>query len=143
MVLMTDDARLTEAPDQQIPTWAPTVGPGWATLLERLHHNLVVLAADYQLDDFGTQFGGLRILLSDRFDEAGEYDGAFMDAAAALIDAAEIASEHTCELCGANGRPRFRGDRHRTWIVTICETCRTGPLPGRLQDTAPVSSRDA
>lgn len=43
---------------------------------ERLHHNLVALAADYQLDGFGTKFGGLRTLLSDRFDEAGEYDGA-------------------------------------------------------------------
>ncbi|WP_336052251.1 hypothetical protein [Streptomyces sp. CA2R101] len=35
--------------------------------------------------------------------EAGENDGAFIDAATALTDDAETVSEHTCEHCGAPG----------------------------------------
>ncbi|MER0484642.1 hypothetical protein ABR737_41040 [Streptomyces sp. Edi2] len=50
-----------------------------------------------------TRFGGLRIRLADRFDEAGENDGAFIDAATALTDDAETVFEHTCERCGAPG----------------------------------------
>ncbi|UQA97117.1 hypothetical protein [Streptomyces halobius] len=75
------------------------VGPGWTALLDQLHRDLLTLAPDYQLDDLATRFGGLCIHIADRFDEAGEYNGAFMDAATALSDAAETVSEHTCELC--------------------------------------------
>ncbi|MBT2398277.1 hypothetical protein [Streptomyces sp. ISL-100] len=108
---------------------------------EQLHRDLLALAPDYQLDSVTTRFGGLRIHLADRFDEAGEYDGGFMDDATALADAAETASEHTCELCGAPGRPRFRGDQHHTRITTVCETCRT--YPSDLAASLPVTQRGA
>ncbi|MEN8649445.1 hypothetical protein ABCR94_02020 [Streptomyces sp. 21So2-11] len=131
---MTTDP--TSPTERQIPAWISTVGTGWAPLLNQLHRDLLALAADYQLDAFGTKFGGLRIHVGDRFDDDGEFDGDFTDAAAALVDEAEIASEHTCELCGQPGRPRFRGDQHQTWITTACDTCRTR----HVQQAAPVGS---
>ncbi|MFI7095916.1 hypothetical protein [Streptomyces lydicus] len=124
---LTDQSTHSIWSPRQIPAWAHTVGPGWTALLDQLHRDLLTLASDYQLDSLTTRFGSLRIRLADRFDEAGENDGAFIDAATALTDDAETVSEHTCERCGAPGRPRFRGDRHRTWINAICETCRTRP----------------
>ncbi|WP_329143027.1 hypothetical protein OIU91_04765 [Streptomyces sp. NBC_01456] len=121
---MTDDARLTEAPDRQIPTWAPTVGPGWTELLERLHRDLSALDPGYRIEEFSTQLGGLRVAVADRF-EVGEFDGEFADRAAALTDAAESASEHTCEACGASGRIRFRGDGTGMRMQSLCEDCRS------------------
>ncbi|MFI6688014.1 hypothetical protein [Streptomyces sp. NPDC050485] len=116
----------TEA-ERQIPARLSGTGPGWHYLLQRLHQDLFDLAPDYQLDSLASRFGGLRIHLADRFDEDGEFDGDFADRAGALVDAAEAASETTCEMCGQPGRPRFHGDQTRTWIVTVCETCHARP----------------
>ncbi|MFI1184438.1 hypothetical protein ACH4UT_33530 [Streptomyces sp. NPDC020799] len=125
-----DDSRGVPAPpDRQIPAWAGTVGPGWTSLLEKLHRDLLALAPDYRIESFGTKFGGLRITVADRFDN-GEFDGEFADRATALTDAAETASEHACEDCGAPGRIRLRGDGQHIWMQARCETCRT-VLPGR------------
>lgn len=120
----------TRPADRQIPAWADTVGPGWVALLDQLHRDLLALDTDYRLEEFGTKFGGLRVTVADRF-IGGEFDGEFADRAAALTDAAETASEHTCELCGAAGRIRFRGDGPRVWMQASCEQCRTfaPPLP--------------
>ncbi|WP_200259814.1 hypothetical protein [Streptomyces sp. HSG2] len=122
---MTDQSTDSIWSHRQVPAWAHTVGPGWTALLDQLHHDLLALAPDYQLDSLTIRFGALHIYIADRFDEAGEYDGGFMDDATALTDSAETASKHTCELCGAPGRPHFRGDQHHTWITTVCEACRT------------------
>lgn len=89
----------------------------------RLHHDLLALAADYQLDVFTTQFGGLRSRVNDRFDATVEYDVGFMDVATALIDTVETASEDTCELCGQPA-PGFFGNQHHTRITTVCDSCR-------------------
>jgi hypothetical protein len=62
----------------------------------RLHHDLSALDPDYRLERFDTRFGGLRIAVAERF-ENGEFDGEFADQATTLTDAAETASEHTCE----------------------------------------------
>ncbi|GAA0360793.1 hypothetical protein GCM10009540_96010 [Streptomyces turgidiscabies] len=116
----------TEA-ERQIPARLSDVGPGWRSLLQRLHWDLATLAPDYQLDSLTSRLGGLRIHLGDRFDASGEFDGDFADRSGALIDAAEIASEKTCEQCGQPGRPRFHGDQHRTWILALCDTCHARP----------------
>ncbi|WP_159037208.1 hypothetical protein [Streptomyces specialis] len=109
--------------DRQLPAWAPTVGPGWATLLERLHQRLLALAPDYRVESCERNLGGLRICVADRFDEQGYFDGHWADAAALLTDEAEIASGRTCEMCGAPGRPRFRGGQHGSWITALCDPC--------------------
>jgi hypothetical protein len=133
METMTEQTTLD---GQQIPAWARTVGPGWAPLLDRLHHQLAALAADYRIEGFRSNLGGVRLHISDRFDAEGEFDGAYADAATAFIDAAEVASEKTCEICGAPGRPRFRGDRRGTWVQTLCRACpasRTPPHTGPFE----------
>jgi hypothetical protein len=110
---------------RQIPAWADTVGPGWTPLLDRLHHDLLTLDADYRVESFATKFGGLRITIADRFQQDGEFDGEYADQATHLTDTAETASEHTCETCGAAGRIRLRGNSHHTWLQTSCDTRHT------------------
>lgn len=140
MDLMTDDTRLTETPDRQIPAWVPTVGPGWTALLDQLHDDLLALDPDYRIEWFNTNLGGLRLTVADRFEE-GEFDGEFADQATALTDAAETASERTCETCGSQGRIRLRGDGPRTWMQSSCDTCRTPPVrQATPADTAKTES---
>lgn len=55
---------------RQVPAWAATIGPGWTALPEKLHYDLRDPA--YRLKRFGTQFGGLRSTVADRF-QAGEF----------------------------------------------------------------------
>ncbi|WP_157876829.1 hypothetical protein [Streptomyces graminilatus] len=112
--------------DRQIPAWASTVGPGWAGLLDQLHRALSALDPAYRIEEFAAKLGGLHVTVADRFVD-GEFDGEFADRTTALTDAATIASEHTCEDCGAPGRIRFRGDGVFTWMRCLCDDCRTQP----------------
>lgn len=64
---------------EQIPSRLTHVGPGWHPLLRRLHERLLALAADYRLEEFTPKLGGLRIYVADRFDDDGEFDGAWAD----------------------------------------------------------------
>ncbi|WP_405386230.1 hypothetical protein OG596_01450 [Streptomyces sp. NBC_01102] len=137
---MTGDARLTEARDRRIPTWAPTVEPGWTALLDRLHGDLLALDPDYRIERFGMNLRGLRLTVADRFEE-GEFDGEFDDRATALTHSAETASERICETCGNPGRIRLRGNGPRTWMQSSCDTCRTLPVrQAAPADTSPASS---
>ncbi|WJV51736.1 hypothetical protein [Streptomyces flavofungini] len=121
---------------RQIPAWSETVGPGWASLLDRLHHDLQAIDADYRIESFAVKLGGLRVSVADRFDEHGEFDGEFADCVTALTDSAETASEHTCETCGSEGRIRLRGDDQHTWMQAICDACRTTRPPHVLPTAA-------
>ncbi|MEH6374748.1 hypothetical protein V7793_10510 [Streptomyces sp. KLMMK] len=131
---MTDQD--TSRASRQLPAWARTVRPGWAALLDQLHRDLLVLDAGYRIETFAVKFGGLRITVTDRFDEHGDFDGEFADRATALTDAAETASERTCETCGGAGRIRLRGDGQRTWMQASCNTCRT-TRPHHVPTAAP------
>jgi hypothetical protein len=73
------------------PPGASTSGPAGP---RHTTTDLLAPAADYQLDFFESQFGVLSIHIGDQFDDTGDYEGTFMDAATTLIDAAETASEH-------------------------------------------------
>lgn len=114
----------TPTAERQLPTWASTVGPGWTFLLDQLHHELSALDPGYRIEEFTTKLGSLRITVADRFVD-GDFDGEFADRTTALTDAVVIASEHTCEDCGAPGRIRFRGDGAFTWMCCLCDHCRT------------------
>lgn len=65
---------------RQIPAWVAAVGPGWAAMLDQLHHGLLALDADYRIESFGTKFGSLGINVADRFIE-DKFDGKFTDRA--------------------------------------------------------------
>ncbi|MFI1199764.1 hypothetical protein ACH4VR_09945 [Streptomyces sp. NPDC020883] len=113
----------TTAFDQQIPDHLSVVGPGWRPLLMRLHEQLLALAPDYRVDELTPKLGGLRIYVADRFEDDGEFDGTWADAAGRLAETAELEAEKTCESCGSPGRTRFHGDQHGTWIKTLCDGC--------------------
>lgn len=100
-------------------------GAAGGPLLVHLHTELVALNPGYQLESIGADFGRLTLEVADRFDAQGEFDGAFADASGALVDAAVLASQSTCEECGAKGLPRLRGDEHGTFIRTLCDGCRS------------------
>ncbi|WP_128977527.1 TraR/DksA family transcriptional regulator [Streptomyces roseicoloratus] len=134
--------RASGSPDSrdQIPGRLSDVGPGWHPLLRSLHDQLAALAPDYRLEELTVKLGGLRLYVADRFDADGEFDGDWADAAGALTDAAELAAEKTCESCGGPGRPRFHGDRHGTWIRTLCDPCRTNRSAAATEaEQAPVA----
>jgi hypothetical protein len=146
-------SELTPAKDGQIPAHADAVGPGWVPLLSRLHDELATLASDYQVEEIGAAFGRLRLHVAERFDADGEFDGEFADVSGALIDAAVLESQTTCEACGAEGRARLRGDERGTFIRTMCDECGSSirmqrVLPQRVSsfgspDGAPAPIRDA
>ncbi|MFG2586121.1 hypothetical protein [Streptomyces malaysiensis] len=102
---MTDQSIQSTGNERQIPTWIHISGPGWTSLLNQLHHDLLALAPDYQLDGLTTKFGALQIELADRFDEAGEYDGVFTDTASALIYAAEVVSSAPARRAASPAAP--------------------------------------
>ncbi|MGW6145532.1 hypothetical protein [Streptomyces sp. NPDC055140] len=120
--------------EQQIPDCLSVVGPGWRPLLIRLHEQLLALAPDYRLEELTPKLGGLRIYVADRFEDDGEFDGTWADTAGRLAEAVELEAEKTCEDCGAPGRTSFHGDRHGTWIRTLCDSCNSIPAPPQPSD---------
>ncbi|MFI1203465.1 hypothetical protein ACH4VR_29220 [Streptomyces sp. NPDC020883] len=60
----SQDEELSRPAERQIPTWASTVGPGWAALLDQRHHDLLSLDTAYRQRSFGTKFGGLRVTVA-------------------------------------------------------------------------------
>ncbi|MGW0204803.1 hypothetical protein ACWDZ8_02910 [Streptomyces sp. NPDC003233] len=113
----------------QIPDCLSIVGSGWHPLLMRLHDQLLALAPDYRIEQLAPRLGGLRIYVADRFDDYGEFDGTWADTVSRLAEAAELEAEKTFEACDGPGHARFHGDQHRTWIKTLCDTCRSLPNP--------------
>ncbi|MEV8544365.1 hypothetical protein [Streptomyces sp. NPDC051572] len=125
--------------DRQLPGLVHLVGPGWVPLLARLHLQLSVLAADYQVEKIASRFGRLELELADRFDNEGEFDGQFADVSSALSEAAVLTSQQICEMCGADGRPRMRGEGRGTFIRTLCDRCRVATTTG-LPGVSPQTS---
>lgn len=79
----------------------------------RLHADLKVVASDYPIEELPGEFGRLRLPVSDRYDTEGEVDGEFAGVADALVAAPVLASQKTCENCGADGHPWLRSDQHQ------------------------------
>lgn len=86
------------------------VGPGWFPLLAELDAQLARLDPAYVVHQCKSKFGGLRFYADTTL------EGAIADEFAALIRAAETASQTRCEECGAPGRLiDVRG-----WMTTLC-----------------------
>ncbi|WP_438293154.1 hypothetical protein [Streptomyces sp. HUAS TT7] len=92
---MTAASSRATAFDQQIPDRLAAVGPGWRPLLLRLHDELLALAPDYRLEEITPKLGGLRIYVADKFEDGGEFDGAWADTAGLLAEVAELEAEKT------------------------------------------------
>lgn len=82
-----------------------SIGEGWNDLVERLTHAVIRAQPGVKIDQVKEKFGTLRF-----------YVDSFTEETNRLIEAAEIASESTCEVCGKSGTLR-----RRSWMVTLCD----------------------
>jgi len=95
----------------QIPDSLDHVGPGWHPILEQLHLDIIAVDPDYTTSQVKEKFGGLRVYLAScRHPDVN-----------ALIRAAEVRAQETCEDCGAPGRIRNRAGR--IWLQCLCDVC--------------------
>ena len=81
-------------------------GDGWCSLVETLTHRVIQADPAVRIQQVKEKFGGLRYYINSFTAVTGE-----------LIEAAEIASENTCEVCGEPG-----STRSGSWIRTLCDT---------------------
>lgn len=88
------------------------VGPGWQSLIEQLHIDLLNIDPNYTIDQIKEKFGGLRYYMTPSRSEPE-----IQERMTALISRAEVAADQTCEECGAPGHPRW----NRRWVKTLCD----------------------
>ena len=86
--------------------WGLDVRDGWFDILDRAFSKLISLESIPTLAQVKEKFGGLRIYLDNSSDEAY-----------AIVNAAEIESEKTCEICGQPGV----NTETSGWYATRCE----------------------
>lgn len=91
-------------PARQLPDRLRAVGPGWHTLLLRLHTQLVALGTGYSVDDLKEKLGAVRIHIT-------VSSVPVRSGIRGLVTAAEEKSATVCEFCGSTGSPET--DRHR------------------------------
>lgn len=92
--------------DNQNRSWISRLPPGWTGLFTVLVDRLAALEPEPAVIDAKQKFGRLRVQL-DHHD----------DTARALLQAAEEASLHTCEVCGGAGE-LVRHPSH--YVQTLC-----------------------
>ncbi len=89
------------------------VGPGWGTILEQLHEELMVIYPAYQVAQVKEKFGTLRVYLN-------TYPREIWQELSDVITKYEKMTAVTCEGCGEPGRLcRPNG----SWVLTLCERC--------------------
>lgn len=106
----------SELPVRQLPDRLRAVGPGWHTLLLRLHTQLLALEPDYRIYDLKEKLGAVRIHIT-------ASSAPVRPEIRSLLTTAEEQSATTCEFCGSPGRRRQRNDDAAGWIKTVCEDC--------------------
>lgn len=106
----------SELPAHQLPDRLRAVGPGWRSLLLRLHTQLLALEPDYRIHDVKEKLGAVRIHITASSAPA-------RPEIRSLLTAAEEQSATTCEFCGSPGRRRRRNDDDAGWIKAVCEDC--------------------
>jgi hypothetical protein len=89
--------------------WGFTHDDGWFDLVWRLCEQIEAVGdpAPFKVEQVKEKFGGLRF-----------YSNTGNAAIHALIEAAENASGHICEVCGQPGTLR----KDRSWIRTLCDS---------------------
>lgn len=105
---------------------AESVGPGWRSLVQPLIDRCV--AEGVETLQIKEKLGGLRF-----------YVGGASPELQAAIDAAERASEHTCESCGATEGVEISGG----WLKALCGPCREAKVNlSELRNLRPASAGD-
>jgi len=86
--------------------WGIDCEDGWAPILETVFKKFMLLKDKPILAQVKEKFGTLHIYLDNETDEASK-----------IVEEAEIASEHICEICGEPGYLR----RNNGWYMVRCE----------------------
>lgn len=131
----------------RIPSgWRKSIscGPGWYPLIAHVHLELCALDIDYQVSQVKQKFGSLRYCAQPHTDDV-QVHKMFI----ALLDQAESASVHVCELCGAPGRMSVSERRGMDWYQPLCRDCRADSAArilvasvGAVGVTQPVGRRE-
>lgn len=131
----------------RIPSgWSKSIscGPGWYPLIAQVHLELCALDIDYEVSQVEQKFGSLRYRAQPQTDDIRVHK-MFV----ALLDQAENASVHICELCGAPGRMSVSERRGMDWYQPLCRDCRAGSAAsilvasvGAVGVTRPVGRRE-
>jgi hypothetical protein len=98
----------------QIPEHTNHVGPGWKSILDQLHTDVVAMDPGYEVSQVKQKFAGLRVYLTYSDQAKGNIE--------AVIRQAETVASRTCEECGSPGSVRSHPIRSH-WYVTLCEVC--------------------
>jgi DNA-binding PadR family transcriptional regulator len=96
-------------------------GPGWIPIILALDSYLSVLVPGYEVHQCKEKFGTLRFYWAWPEGTPETVRGA----ADLLVRAAEVASAHTCELCGTHDDVRIRKP-NGFWIRSLCPRCAAG-----------------
>lgn len=98
----------------QLPDCLDDVGPGWTSILTKLHADISAIVPDYGVSQVKEKFGALRIYLN-----YPEGTGTKADEAEELLAVAEAESESLCEQCGKPGTTGTP-DGNMGWLKTLC-----------------------
>lgn len=90
-----------------------SVRDGWKDIVLSTDEMLSHLDPEYKVLQIKEKFGTLRYYFTT------EKTGVVNDIMNAVVLAAEVRSERTCEMCGKFGT--LRDDRH--WMQTLCDAC--------------------
>jgi hypothetical protein len=87
-------------------------GEGWFRLIEKMCCDLQAAADAGQIEqptigDVKEKFGTMRVSIR-----------AYEAEASAIVEAAEVAADRTCDQCGRSGRIRKNG-----WMAVRCDAC--------------------
>lgn len=89
-----------------VTDWKIDVGPGWHSLLDEMHAELVQVAPDYRTLQVKEKFAALTVYLSPCTGEVAE-----------ILDKYYARSKTVCEECGEPGEVRTS----RFWLRTLCD----------------------
>lgn len=95
------------------PCWS-YCPPGWRSLVEELHYNLVAIHPNYQIRQIKEKFGGLRFYTNIPYDATDE--------GCLLIQDYENQSHSICDICGGEGEKRFID---KCFMAVRCDTHNT------------------
>lgn len=94
--------------------WYGCIAPdGWQKIVEEADAMLAYLDPDYEINQVKEKYGTLRYY----FTSTHDYETIEYKIMSAIIEAAEIRSGRTCEVCGGPGETGWE----KSWVRTLCE----------------------
>lgn len=110
-----------------VTDWKDDVGPGWHSLLDQLHAELVTVAPEYRTEQVKEKFAGLTVYIAPHSEEIF-----------AILQKYYLRSKTVCEQCGEPGEVRTS----RFWLKTLCDACEHARMVRSPQEGSLQGERD-